>query len=282
MKRITISIMAFTLITLLTSRVSFAQQNEETGKIILPAGTPIKLVMLEQLYSQRNREGDEILFMIEEDVEIMGKVYLVKGTPVLGRVVGSKQAKSWGRGGSIDIEITTIHPVYSMPIPLTGEAGERGGTDMAKSIGTTLILGVSVVGLLAGGKMTGKGAVIQPGTSVSVYSAADAEVMDITADEMRQKVDDWFRDKTIKCTLNYAWGTRSTLGETIKKLGYSFDESKIEIEKMDNYLYRITIPLQNEQSAIFILNPFEEPHALKFITLESENEIAEMIIKSVK
>ncbi len=286
MKKVTVFAFLF-LIMLSGQSFTIASADDDTSQpapekqnLILPAGTPLKLIMLERLYSQRSREGDEIIFALEEDVSIMGKLYLVKSTPVLGRVTKSKQAKSWGRPGSLDIEVRSIHPIYSMPIPLSGESSDRGGSDKVKAIGTTLLLGVSVVGLLAGGVMSGKGAKIEAGTSIAVFSAADSEVLDISSDEMRQMVDDWYTDKVITCFLNYSWDSNPTIGETISKLGYEYEREDIEVEKLDDRMYRVSVLVNNDQKAIFTLQPFEEPHIGKFITIKGENDIATKIINA--
>ncbi|HDS29745.1 MAG TPA: hypothetical protein ENN67_01740, partial [Firmicutes bacterium] len=83
--------------------------------ITLPAGTPLNLIMLEELYSQRNIEGDEILFALTEDVVFLGKTYLVAGTPVVGRVTACRAANS-AQGGVVDIEIRTLIAPYGMPV----------------------------------------------------------------------------------------------------------------------------------------------------------------------
>jgi len=257
------------------------QEEEDTDVMTLPAGTPIKLVMLEQLYSQRNREGDEIVFALAEDVALMGRTYLVEGTPVIGRVTHTRPARSWGRSGNIDIEITSIMPLYSMPVPLSGESGGTGGSRTVQSVGTTVLLGISVVGLLAGGSVSGSGAVIESGTQLTVFSADDATIMGIPEDEMRQMVDDWFNERVISSFLYYTWDNKCNISEAMQSMGYSVEDGDISVEPMENYYYQIEVQLGDSQTAIFTFQPFQEPHAGKFITLEAHNDLAEAIIRTV-
>ncbi len=254
---------------------------DDPGTLTLPAGTPLRLVMQEQLYSQRNEEGDEIIFVLAEDVVLMGRTYLVAGTPVIGIVNHTRPARSWGRSGNIDIEITSIMPLYSMPIPLAGEASDSGGSQTVASVGTTVLLGISVLGLLAGGSISGSGAVIEAGTDITVFSAADAEIMDIPGDEMRTMVDEWFTNRLIRDFMQYSWDNKGTIGDAMALMGYSVDESQITVTPIENYYYQFDVALSDTETAIFTLQPFEEPHLGKFITLESQNELAEAIFMAV-
>lgn len=256
-------------------------QEDEDETITLPAGTPLRLVMQERLYSQRNREGDEIVFTLADDMILMGRTYLVAGTPVIGRVMHSRPSRSWGRRGNLDIEITSIMPLYSMPIPLSGEAGESGGSQTVASIGVTVLLGISVVGLLAGGSISGSGAVIEAGTEITVFSAEDAEVMDIPEEEMREFVDEWLTDRIISSFLSYSWDNKCTVANAMDLMGYSVDDTMISIEPIENYYYQVEVILSETQTAIFTLQPFEEPHIGKFKTLEGQNELAEAIIMEI-
>ena len=262
------------------TQAAFAQDDTET--ITLPAGTPIRLEMQEQLYSQRNHEGDEILFLVSEDVVMMGQTYLVAGTPVVGRVTHTRPARSWGRSGNIDIEITSIMPLYSMPIGLSGEAGGSGGSQTAASIGTTVLLGISVVGLLAGGSISGSGAVIEAGTDLTVFSANEAEIMDIPEEEMQEIVDEWLTDQVITDFLNYSWDSNCTIEQAIQSLGFTIDETMIRIEPTEDFYYRVTVQLSDTQSACFTLRPFQEAHLGKFITLECHDDMAVQIFRAVR
>lgn len=254
---------------------------DEADVITLPAGTPIRLVMLEQLYSQRNREGDEIVFSIAEDVVLMGRTYLIEGTPVLGHVTNARPSRSWGRSGMLDIEITTIFPLYSMPILLSGEAGDYGGRQTGASIATTVILGLSVLGILAGGSISGSGAILEAGTSLTVYVAESGTIMDIPEEEMQAMVDDWYTNRVMSSFLNYTWDNNSTLGNTMDSMGYSVDESMIVIEPLENNYYQVEVILSETQTAIFTFQPFEEPHIGKFITLEAKNDLANSIFRAI-
>ena len=288
LKSATIYLFVFILLIQMTCLPVWAEETAASGQdanpplVNLPANSPISLVMLEELYSQRNKEGDEIVFALAEDVVVLGRTYLVAGTPVLGRVVGSKAAKSWGRKGSLDIKIFALVPLYSNPIPLSGEASGTGGSNTVAAIGTTVLLGISVVGLLAGGAWGGKGAVIPAGTKITVFTAQDGQVLDISADEMKSKVDEWYNKKIISSFLSYSSVGKVSVADAFSKAGYTIDESKITFEKGESYSYTVNVQISDSETAIFTFQPFQEPHGAKFSTLRAENDIAAMVVKQVK
>ena len=250
--------------------------------ITLPAGAALNLIMLEELYSQRNREGDEIVFALQDDVVVMGKTYLVAGTPVIGRVTHARAARSWGRSGSLDIEITSIMPPYGAPIPLTGSSSDVGGSTTVTSIATTVLLGISVLGLLAGGSVSGHGAVIPAGTTVTVFTAGDGSIMDIPRDEMQSMIDDWYTHKVITGFLCYSPAGVKTVSAAMSSMGYSVDESKVSIEPIDPYNYRVTVELSATETASFAFQPFQDAHGWKFNTLTAENQLAATILGQVR
>jgi hypothetical protein len=269
--------------------------------ITLPAGTPLNLMMLEELYSQRNMEGDEIVFALTEDVVFLGKTYLVAGTPVVGRVT-SCQAASSSQGGSVDIEIRTMIPPYGMPITLSGSSSASGGnpgqdiltntltqgvaTQMQDSEGeprtnASMLIGVSVLGLLSG-SFGGSGAVIPAGTTVAVFTSSEGTLLDIPREEMQSMVDDWYRNKVISSFLNYSPAGITSISAAMSQLGYTISQADISIRKLDQYNYEVAVPLSDTETAIFSFQPFQEPHAWKFSTMVANNDPAQAIFSLVR
>jgi hypothetical protein len=249
--------------------------------LTLPANTPVKLVFLEELYSQRNLVGDEIIFAVAEDVVVMDRTYLCAGTPVIGRVTAVKPAKSWGRQGTMDIEILSVAPIYSEPIALTFDIGAAGGSEKATSIGASaaglLVLGPAAV--FAGSTISGSGAVIEPGTEITALTAADGGIRNISADSMQELADEWLEARVIDALLNYSWDDTRTIQETFASIGHDVDESSVTIVEMSNYYYRASMQIKPDMAAEFEFRPFDEPHIGKFITLDPLNELAEIILK---
>ena len=199
------SLLIITTLLFITSASSDLQAAGLGNYKTLPAGTQVNLVLLEEIHSNRNKIGDEVVFAVADDVAIQGKIFLVEGTPVIGSVTKARPARSWGRGGYIDAEISTIAPIYSDPIPLRGSPGESGGSDTATSVGATIIIGLSVVGILAGGALSGDTAVLDAGTQFTVFTAANAEVHNYSDNQKRSQVEQWYDEKVKTCFLQYTW-----------------------------------------------------------------------------
>ncbi len=265
------------LLLLLVPVQSGAQDRYKT----LPAGTQVNLVMLEEIHSNRNREGDEVLFAVREDVTLLGETYLVEGTPVVGVISRARPARSWGRGGYIDAEIISIAPVYNLPINLVGSHGESGGSDVGTSIGATIIIGVSVVGVLAGGALSGDTAVIDAGTELTVFTGEGGQVLDIPPVRMRQEVVEWYESKVKATFLNYTWDDNPTVADAMMSLGYEVDSSSIRVEEKEDYVWFIDVQIHGGERAEFTLQPWEEPYIGKWITLEPYNYNAHRIMDAV-
>ena len=103
--------------------------------------------------------------------------------------------------------------------------------------------------------------------------------MNISEQEKRKMVEDWYTKKVVSSFLNYSWDKNPNIGEAMKRLGFKVDESAISVESMEENYYRVTVNLDSGQSAIFTFKPWEEPHIGKFKTIQGENELAKDIIK---
>jgi len=268
------------IFTLLFSVGNFSSSAQDLpGRTVtLNAGTPIRLKLAEELNSQRNREGDEVIFTVVEDLEFDGRMYLVEGTPVIGWVRSVRPSRSWGRRGNIEIEVSTISPLYSDPIPLTGEAQDTGESNTPYAVGATILIGISVVGVLAGGAIEGHDAVIDKGTEFTIFTASDGEIMDISAERMRQYVDAWTYSRIIDSFYEYTWDDNRTIIETLELMGYSTDSADISIYEMEDNRWSVNVEVVTGTEAIFSFKPFEEAHLGKFSTLEGENELGRLII----
>jgi len=251
---------------------------DESQDLILPAGTPLNLVLVEELYSQRNEVGDEVLFLLKDDLILMGQTYLIKGTPVLGRITKAKAGKSWGRSGSLDIEIYSITPPYGMPIPVSEEYGKSEGSKTGKTI-----LGIAAFGIVLGGAIKGKKITIDAGKEITLFTSVEGKIANLPQDEMRRLTDEWLRKKIIANFLSFTWKGKSTVEQAIQNMTYTLNPENIEITPVEDYRYRLDVPLGNEH-AIFLFRPFDEVHegGTGFKPLAPENELAKKVMQQVK
>lgn len=77
----------FLLFVVLLASIGFAQQAEEKQeKVVLKANTEFAVQLETDLASDKNAVGDDVTFVLTEDVNGEG-VQLLKGTTLLGRIV---------------------------------------------------------------------------------------------------------------------------------------------------------------------------------------------------
>ena len=273
-KNILLTLLTFSFIFIASPTVSQAQ---EKSNLVLPPGTPLELVLIEEVYSQRNDVGDEVLFLLKEDLLLMGQTYLVKGTPVLGRVLRCKAGKSWGRSGSLEIEVFSISPPYGMPITLS-----EGLEKTQRSKTGKMILGLWAFGLLGGG-VKGKKITIPAGTELTLFTDVEGTIADIPMDEMRRQTDEWLEKKIINNFRKFTWKRKCNVEQAFGKAQYTFDADSIVITPLEDFFYRLDVPVGSE-NASFIFRPFDDVHdgGTGFKPLKPDNDIAGKIMKHVK
>lgn len=68
-------------------------------------GTPIKLKLDETISSEKQTVGEQIPFVVVDDVVVMGTTVIPKGTPALATVTTAEPKKRMGRGGKLDVNV---------------------------------------------------------------------------------------------------------------------------------------------------------------------------------
>ena len=80
-----------------------------TGSVLLlEDGTPIKLRLSRTISSAEERVGNEVDFDVLEEIRIVDKLVIPKGSLALGTVTVAEEKKRMGRGGKLDINIDSV------------------------------------------------------------------------------------------------------------------------------------------------------------------------------
>jgi uncharacterized protein DUF3300 len=80
-------------------------------EMVIPEGTILPVILNETLNTKKVQEGDPILFSLAEDIRTAGRrgpVLLPRGSSVIGRIVGSKQAGHFIGRSHMDIRLQEI------------------------------------------------------------------------------------------------------------------------------------------------------------------------------
>jgi hypothetical protein len=138
-----------------------AEPKSET--ISLPAGTKLRVALLEAVSSDDSHPGDQFMASLTEPITVNGKTVLSKGTKLRGRVVDVQDAGRVKGRASIELILTQIvregHKTINISTKPYTEVAESTKKRDAAMIGGGAGLGAAI-GALAGG---GKGAAIGAG-----------------------------------------------------------------------------------------------------------------------
>ena len=150
-------------------------------KVLLKDGTPIKLKLKRGVYSQYAKIGDEVDYLVDEEVVVENKIIVPEGAIVKGKVITAEHKRRMGRGGKIDISADSIQLFNSQTIPLRVLQQARGGGQGLNMTGgmlaaASLTLGVGAPFALL---MHGKDIEIRQGSSFTAFVDGDTSLEDI-------------------------------------------------------------------------------------------------------
>jgi len=140
-----------------------APQPEPKPAILIPAGTKLRIALIDAVSSDKNRAGDHFAASLVEPVVIDGRTVLSKGTKVRGRVVDAKESGRIKGRASIELKLTEIvfkdGKQMDIATKLYTAVAQSTTKRDAAIIGGGAGVG-AVIGAIAGG---GKGAAIGAG-----------------------------------------------------------------------------------------------------------------------
>jgi hypothetical protein len=142
-----------------------------TGSVLLlEDGTPIKLRLSRTISSAEERVGNEVDFDVLEEVRIVDKLVIPKGSLALGTVTVAEEKKRMGRGGKLDINIDSVRLANGQKAALRAVKNAKGGGHVGAMTGaiiaTSLVLWPAAPLFLF---MHGKDITIPKGTEITAY-----------------------------------------------------------------------------------------------------------------
>jgi hypothetical protein len=130
---------------------------QEKGIVVLKAGTPVLLEIVDTIDSEKANVGDIVKLRVIRPVKVDDIEVIKVGTRAEGKVAEVKQAKGWGVKGEIAMNLTNTYAIDDSEVLLSATqraAGEgKVGTATAVGVGTGLIcLPVALTGFLIKGE----------------------------------------------------------------------------------------------------------------------------------
>jgi hypothetical protein len=104
----------------------------ESRAVVLPEGTPLRLVLRERLFSGdfKGKKGDtptQVVFEVADRVEIDGVVVIRKGALGVGHITQAKAAGHGGKGAAMVFEFDEVTAADGQTVGITGLTERREG-----------------------------------------------------------------------------------------------------------------------------------------------------------
>ncbi len=151
-----------------------ATAQEQAQAFTLEDGTPIKLVLSQNLSSATAHTGDLVAFETVEDVKVQNVVVIPRGSNAWATITDAQHKRRLGRAGHLDLNIDKVRLADGEKVLLRAVAGGSGGGHQGAMIGAMVAtsiftLGGSALFLL----MHGKDMKIPEGTQVTAFIQGD-------------------------------------------------------------------------------------------------------------
>lgn len=148
-----------------------------SSRIILPERTEIRVRIEKELKSGGNKAGEDVPFVLENDVYSPSHVLLLTaGTPAYGTITQSSRRGMFGKGGKIRFTCDYIKAPDSTHVPLRSDPMIARGKDNRGATAAVAIL-LTPLGLL----MSGKDVTVKKGQEFIMYVDKDTVLTPFTA-----------------------------------------------------------------------------------------------------
>ncbi len=135
-------------------------------EVIVPIGTKVYAEIMERVESKKKKwqVGDPVRARVWRDVVIDGVVVFPRGAPIDMRVSFLKTAKVAGIKGKLEVEAVSMRLGGGDEIPMAGGYGKKGRGNIALAATLSAFVAWPLIFI------TGKKAVLEPGTLVDTYT----------------------------------------------------------------------------------------------------------------
>ncbi len=106
---------------------SQAPQGEKVPSVLLADGTPIHLVLMDDLQGKQLQVKQTVHFKVREDLVVNSKHIVKTGSEAIGHVESTSKSGLLGKSGKLVLQFDYVESVAGLKIPLRGSAGVSGG-----------------------------------------------------------------------------------------------------------------------------------------------------------
>jgi len=158
---------------------------EPPQPIVVPAGTPITVVLSTTISSRVARPGDEFEATVAEPVIVEGRTAIPKGTHVAGAVVNAKKQGTFKGEADLSVRLTRVEvhgKGYMISSSVYGGREKGKGKRTAVVTGGGAAVGALIGGLAGGGKGAAIGAGVGAGGGLAASGATGGKNVEFPAE----------------------------------------------------------------------------------------------------
>jgi hypothetical protein len=137
---------------------------------ILPEGTAVPLRTLQELSSRTNRVGDRFDLEVTENITLNGRTVIPFGAKAVGEVTRVVKKGMFGKSGKLDTRVLYVK-MGDRQLRVRGSKDDKGAGGTAATVATLLFVWPAAF------FVTGKSAVLPPGTTATTYLEEDLSVV---------------------------------------------------------------------------------------------------------
>ena len=147
-----------------------APSDQAPRAIVLEDGTPVNLVLDENISSADAVTGQTVAFETVDDIVVNGFIVIPRGSTAWATVTDAQHKRRMGRAGHVDLNIDKVRLADGEKALLRAVKDSQGGSNTGKMVGAMAVtaiftLGGSALFLLAHGKDT----TIPKGTNITAF-----------------------------------------------------------------------------------------------------------------
>ena len=106
---------------------SQAKEDEKADTVLLADGTPIHLVLMDDLQGKELRLKQTVHFKVREDLVVGSKLIVKTGTEAIGHIESISKSGLLGKSGRLVLQFDYVATVSGAKLQLRGGAGVSGG-----------------------------------------------------------------------------------------------------------------------------------------------------------
>ena len=139
-------------------------------RLVVKTGTEVPMKTTKELSSASNRQGDRFDLVVAEDVRVNGAVVIPRGSHGVGEITRLVHKGAFGRSGKLETHVLYIN-VGDQQVKLDGHAADKGKSGTAGTVAVAVVAGVFSA------FVTGKSAVLAPGSTMLGYVQSDTPMV---------------------------------------------------------------------------------------------------------